>query len=135
MSDFLRLPGGILKNSALFLLVLFFVAVGISHFTRTEFFVAIVPPYLPAPLALVYISGVAEILGGVGVLPYATRRWAGWGLLALLVAVYPANIHMAMNAENFPDTSRTVLYVRLPVQFLFFAWVWWVTQTGREAEA
>jgi len=96
----------------------------VLHFTSPDFFVDIVPPYLPAPLALVYVSGVFEILGGVGVLIPVTRRWAGYGLLALLVAVYPANIHMALHPEQFPDMSPTSLYVRLPFQFVFAALVW-----------
>ncbi len=115
------------QRIALFLLSFAFVWVGITHFTGPEFFVAIVPPYLPAPLALVYISGVAEIAGGLGVLLAATRRWAGWGLIALLVAVYPANIHMALHPEDFPEASAGALYVRLAFQLVFFAWVWWAT--------
>ena len=108
----------------LVLVAILFTLVGIRHFTSPEFFTAIVPPYLPSPLALVYISGVAEIAGGIGVLVPATRRWAGYGLLALLVAVYPANIHMALNPDQFPDMSPTALWVRLPFQFVFAAMVW-----------
>ena len=66
------------------------------------------------PLSTVYISGLFEILGGLGLLVARTRVWAGWGLIALLVAVYPANIHMAMNPELFPDQTVTALYARLP---------------------
>ena len=128
MSDFLSLPRAVPKRLALFLLALFFTAMGITHFTHPEAFVATVPPFLPAPLALVYISGVAEIAGGLGVLPIVTRKWAGWGLIALLVAVYPANIYMALNADAFPEMSATALFVRLPFQFLFFGWAWWATQ-------
>jgi uncharacterized membrane protein len=102
-----------------------FTGAGVMHFVDPAFFVAIVPPYLPAPEALVAISGVFEILGGVGVLVPATRRWAGYGLLALLVAVYPANIHMALHPEQFPDVTTTALYVRLPIQFVFAALVWY----------
>jgi uncharacterized membrane protein len=132
MSDFLNLPSGILKRIALFLLAFFFTYAGITHFTNPEFFLAIVPPYLPAPLALVYISGVAEILGGLGVIPFVTRKWAGWGLIALLVAVYPANIHMALHPEDFPDAGATALYLRLVFQLVFFAWAWWATQPDAE---
>ncbi len=108
----------------LFLVAFFFTGAGVMHFTSPTFFVAIVPPYLPAPEMLVAVSGVFEILGGLGVLIPATRRWAGYGLLALLVAVYPANIHMALHPEQFPDMSPTSLYVRLPFQFVFAALVW-----------
>ena len=112
---------------ALVLLAIQFINVGVAHFTDPQFFVDIVPPYLPNALALVYISGVAEIAGGLGVLPAATRRMAGWGLLALLVAVYPANIHMALNHEDFEGVSAAAAWGRLPFQFLFAAWVWWAT--------
>ncbi len=115
----------ILRNLTLGLLAIAFVAVGVTHFTNPDFFVAIVPPYLPAPLALVYISGFFEVLGGAGLLIPRLRRTAGWGLIALMIAVYPANIHMAMNPEQFPDVSPTALYVRLPIQFVMIGIVWW----------
>ncbi len=105
----------------------FFCFAGVAHFIQTELFVSMMPPYLPAPLALVYISGVCEILGGLGVLFRATRRWAGIGLLLLLVAVFPANIHMALHPAQFPDFSAMFLYARLPLQLVFAALVWWGT--------
>ena len=72
-------------------LALLFVLAGIWHFVHPATYLAIMPPWLPQPLALIYVSGVFEILGGLGLLPARTRRMAGWGLLALLVAVFPAN--------------------------------------------
>ena len=105
----------------------FFVYVGVLHFATPDIFVAIVPPYLPAALALVYISGVFEILGGIGLFIPKTRRAAAWGLLALLVAVYPANIHMLVNEiylKNMPH-EKWILWVRMPVQFLFALGVSW----------
>ena len=122
------LPAAWPKRIALLLLSAAFTWAGITHFTGPEFFVAIVPPYLPEPLLLVYVSGVAEIAGGIGVLIPRLRRLAGFGLLALLVAVYPANIHMALHPELFPQMSKAALYVRLPIQFLLAAWVWWATK-------
>jgi uncharacterized membrane protein len=124
------LPRSRVRAALLLLASLFFVFAGVSHFTNPDFFVSIVPPYLPAPLALVYVSGVFEILGGLGVLLPATRRWAGWGLLGLLVAVYPANVHMALSPEPFvaEGTPLWALYLRLPFQFVFMAWVWWATK-------
>ena len=89
--------GSIVQPGFRWFLAASFVAVGVGHFTNPAPFVSIVPPYLPEPLALVYISGFFEILGGIGLLIPQTRRAAGWGLLALLVAVYPANIHMLVN--------------------------------------
>jgi uncharacterized membrane protein len=122
------LPASWPKRVALLLLAAAFSYAGVTHFTGPEFFVAIVPPYLPEPLLLVYLSGVAEIAGGVGVLIPRLRRLAGWGLLALLVAVYPANIHMALHPEQFPQMTPMALYVRLPIQFVLAAWVWWATK-------
>ena len=122
------LPASWPKRISLLLLAVFFVFAGVSHFTREEFFVKIVPPYLPAARFLVQASGVAEIALGLAVLVPQWRALAGWGLLALLVAVYPANIHMALHPEQFPDTSSTFLYARLPFQFLFAAWAWWATR-------
>jgi uncharacterized membrane protein len=116
------------QKIAPFVVSIFFVFVGITHFTSPDFFVSIVPPYLPAPLALVYVSGFFEILGGLGVLLPATRTLAGYGLLALLVAVYPANLHMAMNPGEFPDIPPAALYARLPIQFVFAWVVWWATR-------
>jgi uncharacterized membrane protein len=127
----LFLPPTTSQRIALLLVSAFFCFAGISHFTNPDFFVAIMPPYLPSPLALVHVSGVFEILGGLGVLLPQTRRVAGYGLLALLVAVYPANIHMALNPDRFPDISPTALYARLPMQFVFAAAVWWAIRPER----
>ena len=118
-------PLSLARKVGLGVVAAFFAFAGVGHFTNAEFFVAIVPPYLPAPEALVAISGVFEILGAVGVLVPRTRRLAGFGLLALLVAVYPANIHMALHPEQFPDIAPAMLYARLPLQFVFAAVVWW----------
>ena len=82
----------------------------------------------PFHLEAVYLSGLFEILGGVGVLIARTRSIAGWGLLALLIAVYPANIYMALTPEAFPDISLFALYFRLALQFLFFYWAYSITR-------
>lgn len=122
------------RKVAPFLVAIFFTFVGITHFTSPDFFVSIVPPYLPAPLALVYVSGLFEIAGGLGMLFPATRTLAGYGLLALLAAVYPANIHMAMNPGEFPDIPPAALYARLPIQFVFAWIVWWAMRPPRRAD-
>jgi uncharacterized membrane protein len=120
----------VVRRVALVLCALFFVGAGIGHFTMTDFYVSIMPPYLPAHRELVNLSGIFEILGGLGVLVPATRSAAGYGLIALLIAVFPANLHMALNpdayvAQGIPYWS---LYVRLPFQLLFMAWAWWATR-------
>jgi len=119
------LPPSRARKTGLILLALLFSFMGISHFTSAEAFSSIVPPYLPAPLLLVYVSGIFEILGGIGILVPQVRRAAGFGLIALLVAVYPANVHMALHPEQFSELSPAVLYLRLPFQFVFAALIWW----------
>ena len=92
------------------------------------------PPYLPAHRELVYLSGVFEILGGIGLLIPGLRRFAGWGLIALLLAVFPANVHMALNPQPFIDQGIPLwaLYARLPVQFLLMYAIWWITRPERK---
>lgn len=105
-----------------------FMTMGVLHFVAERFFTAIVPRSLPNPRALVHVSGVAEFLGGLGVLIPATRRAAGHGLLALLVAVFPANINMAVNSDRFRQFPAWTLWARLPLQLVFAAQVWLATQ-------
>lgn len=109
------------------LAALFFVVAGLNHFRQPEIYLGMMPPFLPWPEVLNYISGVVEVLGGLGLLSASTRRLAAWGLLALLVAVFPANIYVALEGR-MPglDVSPLTLWLRLPFQFLFMAWVWWV---------
>ena len=117
-----------LKTPSRYLLALFFIAAGLNHFWHTSFYVAMMPPYLPAPLVLVYLSGLAEI--GLGAL-LLFSRWqvlAGWGLIALSVAVFPANVHMALNPELFTQFSWTGLWLRLPLQAVVIAWAYWYTR-------
>jgi uncharacterized membrane protein len=112
-----------------------FAAIGMLHFTHTEQFVSIMPPFIPESLhrAAVLVSGVAEIAGGVGLLIPPLRRAAGWGLIALLIAVFPANIHMAVNNVGIGDVppDPLILWLRLPFQLVFAAWVWWVADLPR----
>ena len=108
--------------------IFFFIYFGIDHFINPEFYLSIMPPIFPLHLEAVYLSGLFEILGGVGVLIARTRSIAGWGLLVLLIAVYPANIYMALTPEAFPDISLFALYFRLALQFLFFYWAYSITR-------
>jgi uncharacterized membrane protein len=109
-----------------------FVVAGLLHFTHTRWYVRIMPPYLPAHHELVYASGVAEMAGGAALLaPSPTVRRAGmWWLLATLLAVFPANVHMALHPEEFPDVpgGRRALLARLPFQAVF---AWLVVVAGR----
>lgn len=104
-----------------------FIALGGLHFLHLGFFVRMIPPPLSAHArTLVQISAVFEILGGAGICVPRARRFSGIGLLALLVAVFPANIYMAVRADLFADVaSKTALLVRLPLQFVLMAGVWW----------
>lgn len=102
------------------------VLLGINHFVVPQTYVTAVPDVLGAQLALVYISGVAEIAGGLGTMHARTRRAAGWLLIATLVAIYPANIHMAIHPDRYPAIpgGAVTLVARLPLQILFVYWVW-----------
>ena len=121
-----------LKLAALLLLAAVMIAIGVLHFVRPKPFVRIVPKFLPAPLALVYISGFFEVLGGVGLLIPGTRPWAAWGLIALYVAVFPANIYMLTHNISLNPRKpipRWALWLRLPFQLVFIAWAYWFTQS------
>lgn len=124
----LQLPKRRGRRFALLGLAAFFVGAGVNHFVNPDFFAGIMPPYLPAHLTLVYLSGVFEIFGGILVLVPRVRAAAGWGLVLLLLAIFPANAHMALSPELFPDTSAVALYARLPVQAFFIAWAYWATR-------
>lgn len=126
----LELPNSLAKKIALIVLAMFFVAIGVGHFVSPDPFVAIMPDYLPLHLELVYLSGVFEVGLGLAVLFRPVRQWAGYGIVALLIAVYPANINMALNPEPFLEQGMTMfaLYARLPLQFVLMAWAIWVTR-------
>lgn len=117
-----------LPRVALLLLAIFFIAAGISHFALSSVYVRIVPPWLPMHVLLVQISGICEILGGIGLLFRKTRSFSGIGLIALLVAVFPANVQMALHPELYANiASAPILWVRLPLQFVLIALVWWIS--------
>lgn len=107
----------------------FFLAAGANHFISPRYYRAIVPPRLEhGAERIVAISGVAEILGGLGVFLPGTRRAAGAGLIALLAAVFPANLYMAQEPERFKQVPRWALYARLPLQPLMMWWAWRATR-------
>ena len=102
----------------------FFVFAGVMHFVIPKTYRKIMPPYVPAPEAMVYASGLAEIAGGAGLMLEPRRRLAGWWLIATLIAVFPANLHMALNPDRYRQVpgGKAALYGRLPLQALFLAW-------------
>lgn len=125
----------IFRRILLVLLAAFFVTAGVTHFTRPAFYANIVPPFLPSPVGLVYASGVAEIVLGLAVLVPTVRPLAGWGLVALLAAVFPANVYQAVVQKPFVDAPAWMppatplgLWLRLPVQPLLALWAWWCTR-------
>jgi uncharacterized membrane protein len=110
-----------------YVLAAFFVAAGLNHFRMPATYLAMMPEWVPAPYAVNTISGVCEALGGIGILIPRLRIAAGWGLIALMVAVFPANLHVALlgRMPGF-NLSPTVLWLRLPFQAVFIAWIAWV---------
>ena len=102
----------------------FFLAAGALHFVKPRPYESIMPEALPAHRELVYLSGVAEMAGGAGVLAEPTRRLAGWWLIATMLAVFPANINMAVEAERFRDVPEPLLWARLPLQAAIVYWIW-----------
>ena len=117
----LKLPTGWWKKLVLFGLSAFFIYTGIHHFVNPGFYLSIMPPSFPLHTEAVYISGFFEVVGGVCVLIPRLRKIAGWGLVALLVAVYPANIYLAFNElpqKLIGTTPFIASWVRLPLQFI-----------------
>jgi len=129
------------KRPLLYLMGPGYVIAGVLHFVAPELYVQIIPPFLPAPLALVYLSGVAEIAVGVGVLIPRTRRYAAWATIAMLIAIFPANVYMAtsmvvVDGIGGSDPSPLIRWGRLPLQGVLILWAYWYTNpdrtTGRE---
>ena len=114
-----------IKYFSLMAMGVFYISIGISHFTSPIWYVQIVPPYLPYKLELVYISGLFEILFGGMLFFKKTRFLAGWGLILLLIAVYPANIYLAQTNGAAMNTTPLIAWGRLPVQFIFIGLAYW----------
>lgn len=107
-----------------------FLVAGALHFVLPQMYLRIMPPLLPEPLGLIYLSGVAEMLGGLGLLIPATRKAAAWGLVALLIAVWPANIYMAIAHISFPGIfgQSWAQWLRVPLQIPMIYWGWMYTR-------
>jgi uncharacterized membrane protein len=111
-----------------YLMAIFYVGAGVNHFINPDFYMKIMPPYLPWHSELVFLSGVIEVALGILVLIPKYTRLAAWGIILLLIAVFPANIHLALNPQIFPDVNPVVHLIRLPFQGLFLLWAWWYTR-------
>ena len=126
------------KAALLWTMGVFYVVAGTMHFLVPGFYRPMMPPYLPAHMALIYLSGLAELALGIAVLVPATRRLAAWGIILLLVAVFPANLHIAF--DNVPLAGASAgagvwNWVRLPLQAVLIAWAWWYTAQPLTARA
>ncbi|MAX09692.1 MAG: DoxX family protein [Candidatus Marinimicrobia bacterium] len=121
----------ILKFATIYLMAFFYIKIGVDHFINPGYYMNIMPPYLPLHLELVYISGVLEATLGSMLLFKKTRFYAGWGLILLLIAVYPANIYLAFNQlpqEAIGISHFLASWIRLPIQFVFIALAYWHTK-------
>jgi|TARA_B100001996_G_scaffold70791_2_gene51942 uncharacterized membrane protein len=114
-----------IEIGSIIIMSIFYIGVGVKHFTNPMWFIKIVPPLLPYKLSLVYISGFFEILFGIMLLFPITRYMAAWGLILLLIAVFPANIYLAMTNGAALNTTPLIAWGRLPFQFLFIAIAYW----------
>ena len=123
-----------LKQPLRYVLGVGLIIAGVLHFVVPELYVQIIPPFFPAPLALVYLSGVAEIAVGIGLLFARTQQYAAWATVAVLIAIFPANIYMATHGvviEGMPgggDPSEVVRWGRLPLQGVLIGWALWYTK-------
>jgi uncharacterized membrane protein len=118
----------LLKQFLKYLLCILFLVAGSLHFLKPAIYMQIMPPYIPWPLFMVYFSGFCEVAFGLLLVLPKYSQWAAWGLIALLIAIFPANLHMALNPETFPQIPKVALLARLPLQLVFIAWAYWYTK-------
>ena len=119
-----------LKLASLVLLAFFYVVAGINHFANPDFYRPMMPPVLPAHDLLIWVAGLAELTLGVGVLIPDTRRWAAWGIIALLIAIVPANIYIAVHDIPLGGGSEgagALNWARVAFQPVLMLWAWWYT--------
>ena len=119
------------RTAGRILLGVLFVLAGINHFVQPRLYASIMPDYLPRHQLLVWLSGVAEVVCGMLIFIPRMHNLARWSLLALLVAIFPANLHMALNQTRYPMIPGWLLWLRLPLQGVLMAWVWWSTVLPR----
>ncbi len=116
-----------IKTVSKFVLAIFMIVAGVLHFVKPDFYMKIMPPYLPLHLELVYLSGVCEVALGALLLVPRYTRFAAWGIIALLIAVFPANIYVYQNPDVLPAPAIMHL-LRLPLQGVLIAWAYWHTK-------
>lgn len=126
------------KRFLLWVMAAVYVVAGFNHLLNPAFYLAIIPPGLPSPEWLNLLSGLAEIVLGVYVLEPRVRVLAAWGIIALLIAVFPANVYVALENVGLPNGAPgtgdpLVNWLRLPFQALFIVWAWWYTQPDADA--
>jgi uncharacterized membrane protein len=116
-----------MKLIFVYIMGLLYIIAGIFHFIKPQGYLRIVPPWLPAHLQLVYISGVCEIILGLLLFPVSTRSFAAWGIIALLIAVFPANIQMTITYFHYNNPMKWLTVARLPLQAVLIWWAWMYT--------
>ncbi|MDZ4859824.1 MAG: DoxX family membrane protein [Candidatus Hydrogenedentes bacterium] len=121
----------VLKQILRYLLGLFFVIAGINHFRNPEFYLNIMPGYLPLHRELVMLSGVTEVVAGVLLFFQPTMRWGAWGIVAMLVVFFSVHIDMIVHADKFRSVPLWGLYFRFVFQFVLIAWAWWFTRPDK----
>ncbi len=117
------------KKIALYTMAALYVLAGINHFANVGFYKMMMPPWLPGHHTLIYISGAAEIVLGLLLLPAQTRKLAAWGIIILLVAVFPANVQMMLNYQQDKNPYLWITVIRLPLQLLL---IWWAYQFAKK---
>lgn len=121
-----------MRSLARTILGIAFIVAGLNHFWNPKFYRAIMPPYIPEHGLMVEVSGYAEVILGAMVFIPRWARVTRWGLIALLIAIFPANLHMALNPQQYPQIPHWILWARLPLQPLMMAWVYWVVAPQQE---
>ena len=116
-----------LRTISLVIMAVAYILAGLNHFRKPKFYLPMMPPFLPAPLPLIYLSGIAEIGLGAALLVPRLSALAAWGIVALLVAIFPANVYMLMTKGKGYKVPYSALVIRLPVQALLILWAYWYT--------
>lgn len=117
-----------LRTPSAWLMGLLYIAAGVNHFWHPDFYLKIMPPYLPAHELLVQLSGVAELVLGVMILIPRYRKTAAWGIIAMLIVFMTVHIHMVQNSYLFKDVPEYLLWLRIPLQFILILWAFWYTR-------